>query len=54
MGMVSTAILEPHTGRIEVIPPGFDFDMTVPGWDQNGRLLTIANPTRSSLLRFRP
>jgi eukaryotic-like serine/threonine-protein kinase len=47
-------ILDPRTGRIDVIPPGFDFDMSYPAWDDNGRLLTIGHPTRSSLWRFRP
>ena len=47
------AILDPRTGRTEVLPQAAVADMLMPGWDAQGRLVTIATFTRSTLWRFR-
>lgn len=47
------AILDPRTGRLERVPAGDEMDMFGSGWDGQGRLVIIANKTRSSLWRFR-
>jgi hypothetical protein len=48
------AILDPETGRVAVIPPGLGYDAGLPGWDAQGRAVTIALGLESSLWRFRP
>jgi eukaryotic-like serine/threonine-protein kinase len=48
------AILDPKTGRLAIIPPGLAYDMTLAGWDAQGRVVTVALGLESSLWRFRP
>ena len=48
------AILDPRTGRSELLPEAASADMLMPGWDPEGRIVTIATFTRSALWRFRP
>jgi Tol biopolymer transport system component len=48
------AILSPRTGGVDVLPQGDAADMLVPGWDTQGRVVTIASFTRSTLWRFKP
>ena len=47
------AILDPRTGRLEVVPPGLDYDM-YGGWDNQGRVVYYTQGQESSLWRFRP
>ena len=47
------AILDPRTGRLEVVPPGLDYDM-YGGWDSHGRVVYYAQGQESHLWRFRP
>jgi hypothetical protein len=47
------AILDPRTGKIEPIDAGVDLDMSNGGWTPDGRVIAFANPTFSSLWRFR-
>jgi sugar lactone lactonase YvrE len=48
-----TAILDPRTGKLEILPPGLDYDM-YGGWDSQGRVVYYAQGQESSLWRFRP
>ncbi len=48
-----TAILDPRTGKVEILPPGLDYDM-YGGWDGQGRVVYYAQGQESSLWRFRP
>ena len=47
------ALLDPRTGRTELLPESAAADMLMPGWDTQGRIVTIATFTRSTLWRFR-
>jgi len=49
-----TAILDPATGTLDIVPPGRGYDMAWPGWDAQGRVVTVALGLQSSLWRFRP
>ena len=48
-----TAILDPRTGKLEILPPGLAYDM-YGGWDAQGRIVYYAQGQESSLWRFRP
>jgi dipeptidyl aminopeptidase/acylaminoacyl peptidase len=48
------AIFDPRTGRTDLLPEAAAADMLMPGWDAQGRLVTIATFTRSTLWQFRP
>jgi eukaryotic-like serine/threonine-protein kinase len=48
------AILDPRTGRFNVVPPGMGYDMVSAGWDAQGRVVTVALALESSLWRYRP
>jgi len=47
------AILDPRTGKLEILPPGLAYDM-YGGWDSQGRIVYYAQGQESSLWRFRP
>jgi hypothetical protein len=47
------AILDPRTGAVEPIKAGVDLDMSDGGWTQDDRVVAFANPTFSSMWRFR-
>ena len=47
------AILDPRTGKLEILPPGLAYDM-YGGWDSEGRIVYYAQGQESSLWRFRP
>lgn len=49
----SAGVLDPRSGVME-LPFHLDADMEVPGWDDEGRLVTSALFFRSSRWRFRP
>jgi hypothetical protein len=46
-------VLDPASGRIEQIPVPYQGDMMKPGWDREGRVVTLSNPLRSTIWRFR-
>jgi len=46
------AILDPRTGKLEILPPGLAYDM-YGGWDSQGRIVYYAQGQESSLWRFR-
>jgi hypothetical protein len=48
------AILDPRRGTVDLLPEALTTDMLAPGWDHEGRIVTIATFTRSALWRFRP
>jgi len=47
-------ILDPATGALTLLPDAASLDMLGPGWDAESRVVTVAQPTRSGLWRFRP
>jgi Tol biopolymer transport system component/tRNA A-37 threonylcarbamoyl transferase component Bud32 len=47
------AILDPKTGKLEVFPPGDQFD-SYGGWTTDGHIVSTAHPLVSTLWRFRP
>jgi eukaryotic-like serine/threonine-protein kinase len=47
-------ILDPGSGRIQLLPLGYPADMSAPGWSPDGMVITLAAPIRSSVWRFRP
>src|SRR5262245_11955899 len=47
-------ILDPRSGRLQVLSVGSDADMAFPFWDRNGRLLTPAFGMDSKLWRLQP
>jgi hypothetical protein len=47
------AMLDPKTGRLEVLPPGDQYD-TNGGWTTDGHIVTLAQPVVSTLWRLRP
>ncbi|MGH8638366.1 MAG: protein kinase domain-containing protein, partial [Burkholderiales bacterium] len=48
------AILDPRTGTFDLLPEASTTDMLAPGWDHEGRVVTVATFTRGALWRFRP
>jgi hypothetical protein len=46
-------ILDPQTGRMQVLRIGYPADMPSPGWSSDGKIVLVAEPLRSSLWRFR-
>jgi hypothetical protein len=48
-----SGILDPRTGQVELIDVGVPLDMFSGGWLPDGRVMTFATPTFSSLWRFR-
>ena len=49
-----TALLDPRSGRLEVLRPGFTADASGPGWAADGSIVSEGGGTRSALWRFRP
>jgi len=49
-----SAILDPKTARLTIVPPGIAYDMTSAGWDAQGRVMTVVLGLEASLWRFRP
>jgi sugar lactone lactonase YvrE len=49
-----SAILDPKTGRLTIVPPGIAYDMTSAGWDTQGRVMTVVLGLEAALWRFRP
>jgi len=47
------AVLDPRTGRLEILKIGYPADMHAPGWTVDGKVVFVAKPFRSSLWRFR-
>jgi len=47
------ALLDPETGRVEILDVGYGADMPSPGWTPEGDLIVTAFPMRSNLWRFR-
>jgi Tol biopolymer transport system component len=47
------AILDPSTGKLDVLPPGAGYDMKG-GWSPDGHIVYDARSFRSALWRFRP
>ncbi|HSR91549.1 MAG TPA: protein kinase [Gemmatimonadales bacterium] len=47
------AILDPKTGKLELLPPSTSFDMKG-GWSPDGRVVYFALGLQSTLWRFRP
>ena len=47
------AILDPKTGKLEVFPPGDQFD-SYGGWTTDGHIVSTSHPLVSTLWRFRP
>jgi DNA-binding beta-propeller fold protein YncE len=47
------AILDPKTGKLEVLPPGDQYDMGG-GWTSDGHIVYLAHPVTSTLWRMRP
>ena len=47
------AILDPRSGAITQLPGVRDLDMPAPAWGPDGRLVSLAQPERSALWRFR-
>ena len=48
------AVINPRTGSVEVVPPGFNIDMNTPGWTRDGRIVMQALFMRSILWQFKP
>ena len=48
------AILDPKTGTFNLLAEASTTDMLAPGWDHEGRVVSIAAFTRAALWRFRP
>ena len=47
-------VLDPKTGSVDPLAGGDQADMTGPGWDSEGRLVTAAYFFRSNIWRFTP
>ena len=47
-------VLDPKTGKIEPVTGGDQTDMSRPGWDSEGLLVTPAHFIRSNIWRFSP
>ena len=45
-------IIDPQTGRVEIIKVGYDADMSSAGWTPDGKIALTADPLRSSLWRW--
>jgi Tol biopolymer transport system component len=48
------AILDPRTGSLTLMPEAETTDMLTPGWDHEGRVVTIVKFTTGTLWRFTP
>ncbi len=48
------AILDLATGRLTQVPLNYTGDVVMPGWADDGRILTTAVPMRARIWRFRP
>jgi hypothetical protein len=48
------AVIDPRTGTVEVVPPGFNIDMNTPGWTRDGKIVMQALFMRSILWQFKP
>ena len=46
-------LIDPNTGRVQIIRVGYDADMSA-GWTDDGKILVEAVALRASLWRFRP
>jgi hypothetical protein len=47
-------VLDPRTGKVQILQIGYPADMPAPGWTPDGQIVTVALPFQSSLWRFRP
>ena len=48
-------VLDPRTGKVDVLGVGYPADMPGPGWTRDGKkIVAVALSLRSSLWRFRP
>jgi hypothetical protein len=47
------AILDPKTGKLDVLPPGVSYDMRG-GWSSDGHVVYYSLGLESTLWRFRP
>ena len=47
-------LLDPRTGRVQVLQIGYPADMPGPSWTPDGKIVMIAEPLRSSLWKFQP
>ena len=48
------ALLDPRTGRFDVLKPGFTVDAAQPGWAPDGSVVSWGGGIQSSIWRFRP
>jgi hypothetical protein len=46
------ALLDPQTGRTQIVSIGYPADMLAPGWTPDGKILLVAQPLISRLWRF--
>jgi predicted Ser/Thr protein kinase len=46
-------VLDPRTGKVQILRIGYPADMPAPGWTPDGKIVAVALPLRSSLWRFR-
>jgi eukaryotic-like serine/threonine-protein kinase len=47
------AVLDPSTGKLNMIPLNYDGDALMPAWTSDGHILSIGIPLRSTIWRFR-
>jgi hypothetical protein len=47
-------ILDPQTGRIQILRIGYGADIQAPAWTDDGKIVVIAHPLQASLWRFTP
>ena len=48
-----TGLLDPLSGRVHILPIGYDADTWSAGWTPDGKIVLTAAPLRASLWRFR-
>jgi eukaryotic-like serine/threonine-protein kinase len=48
------AVIDPRTGTVDVVPPGFNIDMNTPGWTRDGKIVMQALFMRSILWQLKP
>ena len=47
-------VLDPDTGRVQIVKAGYDADLFNPGWTPDGKIMVSAFALRARLWRFRP
>ncbi|MBZ5538575.1 MAG: serine/threonine-protein kinase [Acidobacteriia bacterium] len=47
------AVLDPSTGKLEMVPLNYEGDALMPAWTSDDRILSIGIPLRSTIWRFR-